>query len=92
MIIAFVSYFVHWMISSRNFLSYVSHDRDGTTCAVFELLLNYCIRFRETNLYDTDEKADFSEIFSTDIITIRDILPKIEGVWNMKNAHGTMAK
>ena len=54
--------------------------------------LNYCIRFRETNLYDTDEKVDFSEIFSTDINTLRNILPKIEGVWNMKNAHGTMVK
>ena len=54
--------------------------------------LNYCIRFRETNLYDTDEKVDFSEIFSTDINTVRNILPKIEGVWNIKNAHGTMAK
>ena len=54
--------------------------------------LNYCIRFRETNLYDTDEKVDFSEIFSTDINTLRNILPKIEGVWNVKNAHGTMVK
>ena len=54
--------------------------------------LNHCIRFRKTNLYDSAEKEDFTKIFSHDTDILRDILPKIQTVWNTRNAHGTMAE
>ena len=53
--------------------------------------LNYCIKFRETNLYDCDVKEDFQIVFSSDIVVLREILPKIQKIWNCKTAHGTMA-
>ena len=30
--------------------------------------LNYCIKYRETNLYDCDVKEDFQKVFSSDIV------------------------
>ena len=53
--------------------------------------LNYCIKYRENNLYDCDTKEDFRKVFSSDIIVLREILPKIQKIWNCKTAHGTMA-
>ena len=52
--------------------------------------LNYCSKFRDTNLYDCTEKEDFTKIFSHDIDVVRDILPKIQRVWNTKTARGSM--
>ena len=54
--------------------------------------LNDCVKLQETNFYDSIEKVDFSKIYSADINILCDILPTIEGVWNMKNVHGTMVK
>ena len=54
--------------------------------------LNYCIKFRDTNFYDSETKKDFHKIFSNDIETLREIIPDIQKVWNTKTAHGTMAK
>ena len=52
--------------------------------------LNFCSKYRETNLYDNTEKKDFAKIFSHDIDILRDILPKIQKVWNTKTARGSM--
>ena len=53
--------------------------------------LNYCIKYRETNLYDSNIKEDFQKVFSSDIVVLREILPIIQKIWNCKTAHGTMA-
>ena len=52
--------------------------------------LNHCSKFRETNMYDNLLKVDFTKIYSHDINVIREILPKIQKVWNTKTARGTM--
>ena len=52
--------------------------------------LNHCIKWRDMNLYDSDEKADIQSIHSCDINTIRPLLLLIEKVWNVRTAHGTM--
>ena len=52
--------------------------------------LNDCKKFRLTNSYDTDEKANFEKIFSNDVGELRAIIKKIESVWDTRNAHGTM--
>ena len=46
----------------------------------------------DTNCYDDDEKVNFETVYFNDINVLRSIIPKIEGVWNTSNAHGTMNK
>ena len=52
--------------------------------------LNHCTRFRDTNKCDCRTKIDFNTIFSTDIDTLRGIVPEIEKIWNLRNSNGTM--
>ena len=52
--------------------------------------LNYCIKWKNINYYDETEKVDFDLVFSTDIQILRNVIGKIEKVWNTRNAHGTM--
>ena len=52
--------------------------------------INDCIKFRTVNNFDSDTKVDFNLIFSRDIVTLREIIPKIAEVWNIRNANGTM--
>ena len=52
--------------------------------------LNYCIKYRGNNLYDSIEKENFKEIYSHNMDILRKILPKIGKVWNTQTAHGTM--
>ena len=52
--------------------------------------LNYCIRWRDINLYDCNEKVDLNIIYSDSLRDLKPILSKIETVWNTKNAYGTM--
>ena len=54
--------------------------------------LNDCKRWVGSNFYGTSDKADFDLIYSSDIDTIKTILPKICFVWNTRNANGTMQK
>ena len=50
---------------------------------------NYCIRWRDINLYDCNEKVDLNVIHSDSLHNLKPILSKIETVWNIKNAYGT---
>ena len=52
--------------------------------------LNDCPNWKEKNRYDFSNKIDFTQIFSNDIGTLREIIPHIQKLWNVKNAHGTM--
>ena len=54
--------------------------------------LNYCERFKNINLFDTQPKVAFSDVFSTDMIIVRAIMKHIEKVWNVTTAHGNMNK
>ena len=52
--------------------------------------LNSCIRLREINFYDNDDKIKFDTIYSTDIQQLRQILSRVSQVWNVKTGHGSM--
>ena len=52
--------------------------------------MNYCSKFRTTNNYDCQNKIEFDKVFSVNIETLRDIIPKISQIWNARNANGTM--
>ena len=54
--------------------------------------LNYCPIYRRVNLFDTQTKVDFSNIFSTDVDILRPVIKQIEKVWNVQDAHGSMNK
>ena len=54
--------------------------------------LNECTNYRELNFSNEDTKVNFQDVFSTDINVLRNVIPKIQQVWNVKNAHGTMNK
>ena len=66
-----------------------------STCKVLDdenHRLNYCVTYKNLNLYDAQHKVAFTDIFSTDISVIRIVMKEIEKVWNVKNAHGCMNK
>ena len=52
--------------------------------------MNHCINYRLINLYDNKQKVDFKDIYSSDVQTLRQIIPHIERVWNTRNANGVM--
>ena len=52
--------------------------------------LNYCIKWRNVNLYDSTEKVDMNILYSDNMNDLRPIIANIEKAWNTKNAHGTM--
>ena len=54
--------------------------------------LNECVRFRDINFYDAETKINFQDVFSTDLNVLKAVIPKIQQVWNVTNAHGTMNK
>ena len=54
--------------------------------------LNHCLVYRNVNLFDMQQKVDFTDIYSTDVNTVKTIIKHIESVWNVINAHGSMNK
>ena len=67
------------------------------TCAHCNVLddeshrLNYCEKLKEINLFDSNNgKVDFRDVFSSDVKVLRNIIPHIEKVWNVKTAHGNI--
>ena len=54
--------------------------------------LNNCKAYQSINLYDEPHKVEFSDVYSHDIQTIRNILMSIEKVWNTRTSNGTMNK
>ena len=53
-------------------------------------ILNHCIRYRDINCCDNEEKVNFSDVYSADIDVLKKTIDKIEKVWNTRNAHGTI--
>ena len=54
--------------------------------------LNHCIKYRSLNYYDHEQKVPFKNIFSTDVDILRDIIPRIQKVWDTNCAPGKMKK
>ena len=52
--------------------------------------LNNCVRLKEFNFCDSDNKTSFDTIYSTDILQLREIISRISLVWNIKTGHGSM--
>ena len=52
--------------------------------------LNHCPKWRNLNLFDTDEKVDFRDIYADDLSIIRKVIVHIEKIWNTQNANGSM--
>ena len=52
--------------------------------------LNECPKWKRINYSEKAEKADFSDIFSNDCETVKNILLKIQTVWNATTENGTM--
>ena len=50
--------------------------------------LNFCKRFNDINLSNSDRKVNFKDVYSTDIEVIKRVITQIEKVWNVKTAHG----
>ena len=54
--------------------------------------LNACPKWENNNCYSSDSKVPFTNVYSNDCNVLRDILPRIEKLWDTKNTHGTMHK
>ena len=52
--------------------------------------LNYCKVYRSINLYDRTPKIAFEDVYSSDVQTMKQMIPHIERVWNIRNANGKM--
>ena len=52
--------------------------------------LNDCPIYRNINLLDSQEKIDFSNIYSTDMNVLRTMIKCINKVWDVTYAHGNM--
>ena len=52
--------------------------------------LNFCMKYKESNLYNSDYKANFDDIYSEDIEIIKNVITQIDKVWNVRTAHGNV--
>lgn len=53
--------------------------------------LNHCVKYRDTNFYDEEEKTPFKNIYSDNCSVVRVILKKIQTVWNTHTGGGSMS-
>ena len=66
------------------------------TCQTCNLLddenhrINTCRKYRSMNMYDSVIKANFDDVFSTDLTVVKQIIAVIQRIWNTQSAHGTM--
>ena len=54
--------------------------------------LNHCTKWREINYLDKDEKVDFELVYSRDVNTLKNVMKKLQPIWNTKNTPGNMNK
>ena len=52
--------------------------------------LNHCNKWADINYLNSSEKIDFNDVHSENLTTLRTVICKLQKVWNMKNAQGTM--
>ena len=66
-----------------------------TKCEIFDdenHRLNHCPMYSSVNLFDSQLKANFNDVFSSDMNTVKSIIKHIEKVWDVTNAHGNIYK
>ena len=66
-----------------------------TTCGIDDdedHWLNDCPKWlhRSMKCSNEAERFNFNKIYSNDVCTLREIIPAIQNLWNVKSAHGTM--
>ena len=54
--------------------------------------LNYCIRFKNTNLCNHVNKLNFDDVYQSDLTIVKNAIQHIEKVWNLKTGQGCMAQ
>ena len=54
--------------------------------------LNICPKWKKNDNSVGNDEVPFVNVFSNDCNVLRAILPRIEELWDTKNAHGTMRK
>ena len=54
--------------------------------------LNSCVKYREINFYDCDNKVPFDRVFTNDTESLKMIFERIALVWNVKTGKGSMNK
>ena len=52
--------------------------------------LNFCEKLKDINLCNSEQKANFNDIYSNDVRVVKGISACIEKVWNVKTAHGNV--
>ena len=52
--------------------------------------INYCIKWRSLNMYDSLDKIMYDDVYSDDVSRINKVTYCIEKVWNTNTAQGTM--
>ena len=52
--------------------------------------LNGCLKFREINYVDCDERIPLRNIYSDDLNVLKLIMKRINTTWNLKIGHGSM--
>ena len=52
--------------------------------------LNFFPKYKPNNNFDCSENTDFNLIYSESITKLRQVIPNIMKVWNIKNGNGTM--
>ena len=75
----------------RNFKG--TKDKQCVKCGVLDdetHRLNHCTLYEQINFCSSVEKVDFRDTYSTDICMLRAVIPKIQQVWNIKSANGSM--
>ena len=50
--------------------------------------LNHCVKFQENNLFSSNNKVNFHDIYSDNVDVIKSVITHIEKLWNVKTAHG----
>ena len=51
--------------------------------------LNSCQKFADINQCKSSNKINFEDVYSNDIHILRQIIPIIERIWNVKTSNGT---
>ena len=75
----------------KNYKGTLRPDCDACNCIDDEdHRLNHCIKFRELNYYDDDNKIPFETVHSNDLMLLKPIIERIGTLWNVGNGHGTI--
>ena len=52
--------------------------------------MNHCVRYKSFNNHDDQTKVDFELVYNSNMEILKQIVPKIEQIWNVRNENGSM--